>query len=155
MNFDHFLLELLVFDLNQLLKLFYLVFVLEFDALEGLDEFFEDIDQRFGLFVVLDVRFFAVLVHFHLVVEHLPELVVFVDEHFHFILYLLGIGVVGVAVEFLDGLGEFGINPDQLLKRLLEDVVFFLQFCVAFFEFFVLALSCEVVLEPVSHPDLI
>ena len=151
MYFDHLLLEFPVLDLDQLLQFLNLALVFQFDALEGFDELFEDIDQRFGLLVVLDVGLLAVLIDLHLVFEHFPELVVLVDEHFHFVLDLLVVGVGGVAVEFLDGLGEFGVDSDEFLQRLFEDVVLLLQLLVAFLQFLVLAFPREVVLESVGH----
>lgn len=75
------------------------------------------------MLVILDVGFLAVLVDFHLVFEHFPELVVLVDEHFHLVLDLLVVGTVGVAVEFLNGLSQFGVDPDKLLQGLFKDVV--------------------------------
>ena len=112
MYFEHLLMEFFVLGLDQLLQFLNLALIFEFDALEGFDKLFEDIDKRLGLLVILDIGFFAVLVDLHLVFEHFPKLVVLVDKHFHLILDLLVVWVVGIAVEFFDRLGQFGVDPD-------------------------------------------
>ena len=112
MYFEHLLMEFFVLGLDQLLQFLDLALIFELDALEGFDELFEDIDKRLGLLVILDVGFLAVLVDLHLMFEHFPKLVVLVDKHFHFVLDLLVVWVVGIAVEFFDRLGQFSVDSD-------------------------------------------
>ena len=83
--------------------------------------FLENIDQRLSLFVILNVGFLAVSIKLHLVIQHFPELLVLINEHFQFILdFLIIILRIGrpIIVKFLDRLSEFRVDPDKFFQRL-------------------------------------
>lgn len=118
MNFEHFVLKLPVFNPDQLLEFLDLSLILHFYAFKRLNKFLKDIDQRLSLLVILNIRLLAVSVKLHLMIQHFPELLVLINQHFQFILdFLIIILRIGrpIIVKFLDRLSEFGVDPDKFL----------------------------------------
>lgn len=145
-----FVLQVAAGGLEGLLQLVDFRLVLQLDVLEGLDEFLEDADEAFGLVVVGRGRCgpFLRLGAFGFLLQLFAQIVVFVDEHFEAVLDVLAVLVEVAVVQFLDGLGEFGVDLDQFLQTLFEQGVLLLQFLVALLQLLELALPGEVVLEP-------
>lgn len=107
--------------LESFFHIFEFCLVFKLDIFERFDKFLKHIDKTFGLFFIFAaVALPLVFVLQPFLLNFLPEVMVFIDEHLKlrldFLMVLVDIVVVG---EFFDGFCEFGVYLDQFFQRLL------------------------------------
>lgn len=146
--------------LEGLLEVSHFPLVTVLHVLERLDKFLQDVDQAFSFLLVHDDRLllvgrlgFLLVGELDLTTQVLNLVVEGIDGVLHLLhLLVLAVLLLVLVVELLNGLGEFGVDLDQFLQRLLEQVVLLLELSDTLPQLDQLILSCEVVLEFLGHP---